>query len=211
MSTLHRRSFAVSDVSAWPKTGPCPAPVRETNEKLYIDGKPSGMGVYDYAATVQATVTNTGDVDGAEVAQVSSSVSAPTPASLLTRDRPASAVHHVPGRHTSQDAGQVAPRLRQAVLEGGRIANRSVRAPEQGPRVLVGGVPRLGRPSRRLYFPRRHQQSRPAAPGDLHFLSRLISLRFLFLWLSTRQSCRSHTPKSYPGNCRDSCSRFYSK
>lgn len=29
------------------------------------------MGVYDYAATVEATVKNTGAVDGAEVAQVS--------------------------------------------------------------------------------------------------------------------------------------------
>ncbi|GAA5953317.1 hypothetical protein JCM8115_000490 [Rhodotorula mucilaginosa] len=67
---LSYSTFAVSDVSAWPKTGPCPAPVRETNEKLYIDGKLSEMGVYDYAATVQATVTNTGKVDGAEVAQL---------------------------------------------------------------------------------------------------------------------------------------------
>jgi hypothetical protein len=30
------------------------------------------MGLYDYAATVQAKVTNSGKVDGAEVAQVSS-------------------------------------------------------------------------------------------------------------------------------------------
>jgi hypothetical protein len=69
-------SFAISDVSAWPKTGPCPAPVRETNEKLYIDGELSDMGVYDYTATVQVTVTNTGEVDGAEVAQVSCQCSA---------------------------------------------------------------------------------------------------------------------------------------
>ncbi|GAA5980274.1 hypothetical protein JCM10908_001595 [Rhodotorula pacifica] len=67
---LSYSTFAVSDISAWPKTGPCPAPVRETNEKLYIDGELSSMGVYDYAATVQATVTNTGEVDGAEVAQL---------------------------------------------------------------------------------------------------------------------------------------------
>ena len=129
MSRLLRRSFAVSDVSAWPKTGPCPAPVRETNEKLYIDGELSGMGVYDYAATVQATVTNTGDVDGAEVAQVSYQCSASLSRSaLLTRVALASAVRHVPGRHSAQDAGQIAPRLRQAVLEGGRVADSPVRA-----------------------------------------------------------------------------------
>ncbi|TKA55460.1 hypothetical protein B0A53_02386 [Rhodotorula sp. CCFEE 5036] len=67
---LSYSTFAISDVSAWPKTGPCPAPVRETNEKLYIDGELSDMGVYDYTATVQVTVTNTGEVDGAEVAQL---------------------------------------------------------------------------------------------------------------------------------------------
>ncbi|GAA5980421.1 hypothetical protein JCM10908_001649 [Rhodotorula pacifica] len=67
---LSYSTFAVSDVSAWPKTGPCPAFVRETNEKLFIDGQLSEMGLYDYAATVQVTVTNTGKVDGAEVAQL---------------------------------------------------------------------------------------------------------------------------------------------
>ncbi|BGP29001.1 hypothetical protein JCM10296v2_000737 [Rhodotorula toruloides] len=46
-----------------------PAPVRETNEKLFVNGK-QASGLYDYAYTVKATVKNTGSVDGAAVAQL---------------------------------------------------------------------------------------------------------------------------------------------
>ncbi|GAA5973727.1 hypothetical protein JCM11641_005103 [Rhodosporidiobolus odoratus] len=46
-----------------------PAPVRETNEKLYVNDELTS-GLYDIAYTVKATIKNTGAVAGAEVAQL---------------------------------------------------------------------------------------------------------------------------------------------
>ena len=48
------------------------AAVSETNEKFFKDGKnETCKGLYDVSHTVTAVVKNTGEVAGAEVAQVS--------------------------------------------------------------------------------------------------------------------------------------------
>ena len=74
-------SFEVSNVAVKPKSEKVPASVRETNEKLFVDGK-EVSGLYDIAYEVTASVKNTGSVAGAEVAQVR-----PSPSPGLARPR----------------------------------------------------------------------------------------------------------------------------
>ncbi|GAA5990954.1 hypothetical protein JCM11641_007444 [Rhodosporidiobolus odoratus] len=66
---LSYTNFSFSDVNISSTKKASPAPVRETNEKLFIKDQLI-PGLYDVAYTVEATVKNTGSVDGAEVAQV---------------------------------------------------------------------------------------------------------------------------------------------
>lgn len=66
---MFTHSFNVSGLSLYKNKKSNPPAVRETKEKLFIDGK-QASGLYDYVYTVKATVKNTGSVDGAEVAQV---------------------------------------------------------------------------------------------------------------------------------------------
>ncbi|GAA5991791.1 hypothetical protein JCM11641_005685 [Rhodosporidiobolus odoratus] len=61
--------FSFSDVKISSTKRVSPAPVRETNEKLFIKDQLTS-GLYDVVYTVKATVKNTGSVDGAEVAQL---------------------------------------------------------------------------------------------------------------------------------------------
>ncbi|BGP13226.1 hypothetical protein JCM10213_005004 [Rhodosporidiobolus nylandii] len=66
---LSYSSFSFSNVKVWQSKKKQPALVRETNEKFFLNGK-AASGLYDLAYTVQATVKNTGSVDGAEVVQL---------------------------------------------------------------------------------------------------------------------------------------------
>jgi len=74
-------SFEVSNVAVKAKSEKVPASVRETNEKLFVDGE-EVSGLYDIAYEVTASVKNTGSVAGAEVAQVR-----PSPSPGLARPR----------------------------------------------------------------------------------------------------------------------------
>ncbi|BGP04927.1 hypothetical protein JCM10049v2_000729 [Rhodotorula toruloides] len=62
-------TFNVSGFSLYQNKKANPPAIRETKEKLFINGK-QASGLYDYVYTVKATVKNTGSVDGAEVAQL---------------------------------------------------------------------------------------------------------------------------------------------
>ncbi|GAA5929041.1 hypothetical protein JCM10213_004974 [Rhodosporidiobolus nylandii] len=66
---LSYSSFSFSGLKVSQTKKKQPALVRETNEKLFLDGK-AASGLYDLAYTVQATVKNTGSVASAEVAQL---------------------------------------------------------------------------------------------------------------------------------------------
>lgn len=62
-------TFEVSDVAVTSESEKAYAPVRETKEKFFVNGE-EASGLYDVVYKVSATVKNTGDVEGAEVAQV---------------------------------------------------------------------------------------------------------------------------------------------
>jgi hypothetical protein len=69
LTLLFASSFSFSDLKISSDKPSNKALVRETNEKLFVNGKETS-GLYDYVYTVTATVENTGSVAGAEVAQV---------------------------------------------------------------------------------------------------------------------------------------------
>ncbi|GAA5934220.1 hypothetical protein JCM3775_006940 [Rhodotorula graminis] len=77
-------SFELSGLAVAANATENPAPVRETNEKFFVDGKNSSS-LYDIAYTVTASVKNTGDVAGAEVAQLYLSFPSGTPNKMPVR------------------------------------------------------------------------------------------------------------------------------
>ncbi|GAA6027439.1 hypothetical protein JCM8097_007864 [Rhodosporidiobolus ruineniae] len=81
---LSYSSFSFSDLKVAKTSKKNPAPVRETNEKLLVNGKPS-TGLYDIVYTVKATVKNTGSVAAAEVAQLYLSYPSSTPRQMAVR------------------------------------------------------------------------------------------------------------------------------
>ncbi|GAA6027447.1 hypothetical protein JCM8097_007868 [Rhodosporidiobolus ruineniae] len=81
---LSYSSFSFSDLKVAKTSKKNPAPVRETNEKLLVNGKPS-TGLYDIVYTVKATVKNTGSVAAAEVAQLYLSYPSSTPRKMPVR------------------------------------------------------------------------------------------------------------------------------
>ncbi|GAA6030004.1 hypothetical protein JCM8097_009210 [Rhodosporidiobolus ruineniae] len=82
---LSYSNFSFSDLEISETKKQATAPVRETNEKLLVDGTPS-TGLYDVAYTVEATVANTGSVDAAEVAQLYITYPDSTPRKLAPRN-----------------------------------------------------------------------------------------------------------------------------
>ncbi|TNY17462.1 glycoside hydrolase superfamily [Rhodotorula diobovata] len=77
-------TFEMSDLAVAANATKVPALVRETNEKFFVDGKQTS-GLYDVAYTVTASVKNTGDVAGAEVAQLYLSFPDGTPNKMPVR------------------------------------------------------------------------------------------------------------------------------
>jgi len=75
-------TFELSGLAVAANATANPAPVRETNEKFFVDDKNSSS-LYDVAYTATASVKNTGDVAGAEVAQVRPSSRPPRRAPLV--------------------------------------------------------------------------------------------------------------------------------
>ncbi|BGP48137.1 hypothetical protein JCM10450v2_004009 [Rhodotorula kratochvilovae] len=94
-------SFEISGVSVAEKPKKVSAGVRETNEKLFVDGE-EVSGLYDVAYEVTATVTNTGDVAGAEVAQLYLTFPTSTPNKMPPRSlRGFKKPHLAPGAASS--------------------------------------------------------------------------------------------------------------
>ncbi|GAA5898876.1 hypothetical protein JCM8208_005418 [Rhodotorula glutinis] len=90
-------SFEVSNVAVQAKSEKVPASVRETNEKLFVDGE-EVSGLYDIAYEVTASVRNTGSVAGAEVAQLYLTFPSSTPNKMPPRSlRGFSKPHLEPG------------------------------------------------------------------------------------------------------------------
>ncbi|GJN89738.1 hypothetical protein Rhopal_002727-T1 [Rhodotorula paludigena] len=81
---LSYTTFNISDVAVAAEHKVAYASVRETNEKYFVDGQKTG-GLYDQVYKVTATVTNTGEVDGAEVAQLYLSFPDSTPKAMPVR------------------------------------------------------------------------------------------------------------------------------
>jgi hypothetical protein len=110
LTLVDNHSFSLSDlaVSRTPKHRK--ALVRETNERLFIEGKPVS-GLYDLAYTARVKVHNTGKVAGAEVPQVRLALVISRLSSSLTTT--VTALPHLPLLNASQDARSLAARLRQ--------------------------------------------------------------------------------------------------
>ncbi|GAA5897096.1 hypothetical protein JCM8208_006169 [Rhodotorula glutinis] len=90
-------SFEVSNVAVQAKSEKVPASVRETTEKLFVDGE-EVSGLYDIAYEVTASVKNTGSVAGAEVAQLYLTFPSSTPNKMPPRSlRGFSKPHFEPG------------------------------------------------------------------------------------------------------------------
>ncbi|GAA5973751.1 hypothetical protein JCM11641_005117 [Rhodosporidiobolus odoratus] len=77
-------NFSFADLKVSRTDKPSPALVRETNEKLVVDGELTS-GLYDVVYTVEATVSNIGSVAAAEVAQLYLSFPSSTPRKMPVR------------------------------------------------------------------------------------------------------------------------------
>jgi len=171
-------SFNFSSIDAQVKSKSGRKAVSVTNEKLYKDGELSDDGLYNIAATVTAVVKNSGEVAGAEVAQVRSPPSLRLGPPQTDTNAPL-ALPHFPRFDSQQDARPQPSRFLETFLTTGRVEEGLVRTPQQGYRRLGCRQARVDDSSRSIRGFRWKLVPQTSSQGLFHYVeSSLLSLSF---------------------------------